>query len=68
MNTGLDEYVNLFLCSNAKFYIILIVLLFFLVGVTWWLVLLPIQSMGFGPQGQGEDRCHLQPGGPALSV
>jgi hypothetical protein len=35
---------------------------FLAVGVTWWLALLHLLSLWYGPQGQGDVRRHLQPG------
>jgi hypothetical protein len=33
---------------------------FIAVGVTWWLALLHLLNVCYGPQGQGDVRCHLQ--------
>ena len=68
-NTQLDGYNNSFIHSNAQLCITynhLVVL--FTVGRTWWPALLPVQGMGYGPQGQGDVWRRLQPGGPALSI
>jgi hypothetical protein len=57
MNTRLDRYTNLFIYFNAQFYMISNHLVVFLaVIVTWWPDLLLVQSMGFGPQEQGDIR------------
>jgi hypothetical protein len=63
MNTWLDGYANSFIYSNAQFYMISNLLtVFLIVVVTWWPALLLVQSMGFGPQGQGDVQHRLQPG------
>jgi hypothetical protein len=36
---------------------------FLVVGVTWWLALLHLLDVCYGPQGKGDVRRHLQPGG-----
>ena len=54
-----------FMYSNACFCIVSNDLtVCFIVGVTWWRTLLLGEGMGYGPQGQGDVRCRLQPGGP----
>jgi hypothetical protein len=35
---------------------------FLAVNVTWWLALLYLFGLYYGPQGQGDVRRHLQPG------
>jgi hypothetical protein len=34
---------------------------FLAVGITWWPALLHLLGVCYGPQGQGDVRCHLQP-------
>jgi hypothetical protein len=64
-STQLDEYMTLFIYSNACFCIVSNDLaVCFTVGVTRWPALLPGEGMGSGPQGQGDVRCQLQLGGP----
>jgi hypothetical protein len=41
---------------------------FFVVGVIWWIALLHLLGVCYGPQGQGDIRRHLQPGGRAPGV
>ena len=41
---------------------------FLAVGVTWWLALLHLQGICYGPQGQGDVRRRLQPKGRARGV
>jgi hypothetical protein len=41
---------------------------FLAVDITWWLTLLYLLDVFYDPQGQGDVRCHLQPGGRARSV
>jgi hypothetical protein len=57
--------VTSFMYSNACFCIVSNDLtVCFTVGITWWRTLLPGEGMGYGPQGQGDVRRRLQPGGP----
>lgn len=51
---------------NYAWFQIIFLFFFFAIVVAWWLALLPAQGMVFGPQGQGDVRRWLQPGGPAL--
>jgi hypothetical protein len=53
-------YSNTHLCITSNHLIVL-----FAIGGTRWPALLLVEGMGFGPQGEGDVRGRLQPGGPS---
>jgi hypothetical protein len=65
----IDGYANSFIYSNTRFCIISNHLpVLFAVSGTWWPAMLLVESMGFGPLGQGDIQRRLQPGGLGLGV